>query len=143
LPVSRRPRPPTPSAFASLLVRFRLRSGVSQRALARDSGINPAIVSRIESGDRKPSGPPQVLALARALKLDASETDQLLASTGFWPLALLQLGPADATLLGVAGVLTDSSLEAATRSRFRQVLLLLVEQWRAAAPVRPPPTKPA
>jgi transcriptional regulator with XRE-family HTH domain len=129
--VAKPPRASRSPAFPTLLVRYRARSGISQRALARDSGINPAIVSRLESGARGPSGPAQVLALAKALKLQTSDADQLLASAGFWPLALLQLGPADDSLLGVAQVLTDPGLDETTRSRFRQVLGLLVQQWRA------------
>jgi transcriptional regulator with XRE-family HTH domain len=53
--------------FAELLKTFREAAGLSQRSLARASEINPAIISRMESGDRGPSGPAQVLAIARLL----------------------------------------------------------------------------
>jgi transcriptional regulator with XRE-family HTH domain len=115
--------------FPELLRRARGRRGLSQRALARASRINPAVVSRLESGDRGPSGPEQVLALAAALSLDAADADALLASTGYWPRSLLDLGPGDETLLAVARVLTSPKTDAAQRARFRWLIELLVEQW--------------
>jgi transcriptional regulator with XRE-family HTH domain len=116
-------------SFPELLRGARDQRGLSQRALARASRINPAIVSRLESGDRGPSGPEQVLALAGALRLESSEVDALLASAGYWPRSLLDLGPADETLLAVARVLTSPNLDAAPRARFRWLIELLVEQW--------------
>lgn len=117
--------------FAELVKEFRQRAGLSQRGLAAASDINPAIISRFESADRGPSGPEQVLALARALALDADDTDRLLASAGFWPRALLALGPQDPTMLAVARVLASPALDEAARARFRQIVELLAEQWLA------------
>ncbi len=121
------------ASFAELLRLFRQRHGLSQRALARASGINPAIISRFENGERGPSGPEQVLAIVAALGLPTSDADHLLASSGFWPQSLLQLGPADETILAVAQLLTAPDLSAHARARFRQLLTLLVEHWRAPA----------
>jgi transcriptional regulator with XRE-family HTH domain len=115
--------------FAERLRQARLRRGLSQRALARASRINPAIVSRLESGDRGPSGPEQVRALAAALALDPADADALLASAGYWPQSLLDLGPADETLLGIAQLLTSPRVSPPDRARFRGVVRLLVEQW--------------
>lgn len=117
------------ATFAQLLKRYREDTGYSQRALARASQINPAIISRLESGDREPSGPEQVLAITRALGLDADRTDSLLASAGHWPRAILALGPQDETLLALAKLLTDGRLEDGARARFRQVVQILAEQW--------------
>ena len=117
--------------FAALLKRYREQAGVSQRALARDSAINPAIISRMESGDRGPSGPDQVFAIARALALSTEQTDSLLTSVGFWPEAYSTLGPQDPTLLAVARVLGSRELPEGERARFRRVLDLLAEQWSA------------
>jgi len=119
--------------FGELLRQARQARGLSQRALARASRVNPAIVSRLESGDRLPSGPDQVRALATALALDRPETDALLASAGFWPQSLLDLGPADPTLLAVAHLLTSPRLTTPERTRFRAVLGLLIDQWLSAA----------
>lgn len=121
------------AAFAALLRAYRQQAGLSQRGLASASGVNPAIISRMESGGRGASGPAQVMALARALRLDAAQADALLASAGFWPAVFLALGPQDETLLSVARVLTDPRVSLAARDRLRRVVALLAEQWVAAA----------
>jgi transcriptional regulator with XRE-family HTH domain len=105
--------------------------GISQRELARRSGINPAIVSRFEAGLRGPSGSDQVLALAKALNLDRERADLLLGAGGYWPEAILALGPQDASLLAVARVLTNPRVSPAARERFRAMLDALEEQWLA------------
>ncbi len=119
------------ASFAELLKSYREQVRMSQRSLARTSHINPAIISRLESGDRLPSGPAQVLAITQALALDEPRANRLLASAGYWPKAILELGPQDETLLAIAGVLTDGVLSADVRNRFRQVVQLLADQWRA------------
>ncbi|MGE5619217.1 MAG: helix-turn-helix domain-containing protein [Sphingomonadaceae bacterium] len=121
------------AVFAQLLKGYREGSGLSQRALARASQINPAIISRLESGDREPSGPEQVLAIARALGLDPERTDALLSSAGHWPRAILELGPSDESLLMVARVLTGPHLEDAAKVRFRRIVSILAEQWLDSA----------
>ncbi len=117
--------------FAELLRAYREEVGLSQRALSRSSGVNPAIISRLESGDRAPSGPDQVLAIAGALALDGPRADSLLASAGYWPKAILALGPQDETLRDVARVLSAADLGADAKLRFRRVVGLLAEQWGA------------
>jgi transcriptional regulator with XRE-family HTH domain len=117
------------SDFGALLRSYREHAGVSQRALARASGINSAIVSRLESGDREPSGQEQVLALAGALKLGQAEADRLLAQAGFWPTVYLTLGPADVSLLAVARVLASGQVDGSAKARFRRVIDELTEQW--------------
>ena len=118
--------------FAELLKTYREAAGFSQRSLARSASINPAIISRIESGDRGPSGSAQVVAIARALKLDQEKTDSLLARAGFWPEVYKAVGPQDPTLLTVARLLADRRLGKRERERFRRVVALLAEQWAAA-----------
>ena len=122
----------TVATFAQLLRGYRERAGLSQRELARRTEINPAIISRFESGDRGPSGPDQVLAIVRALRLDRARADLLLAAAGFWPEAILSLGPQDETLLAVARVLTSWDVDEKARTRFRAVVGLLAEQWLRA-----------
>ncbi len=117
------------ATFPELLKRYREQVGFSQRALARASQINPAIISRLESGDREPSGPEQILSITRALALDSERTDALLASAGHWPRSILTLGPQDETLLALSKVLAHSCLEEESKVRFRQVVSLLAEQW--------------
>jgi transcriptional regulator with XRE-family HTH domain len=116
-------------SFAEELKRHREKSGLSQRALARATRINPAIISRMEAADRGPSGPEQVLAIAAALDLDEARCDRLLASAGYWPGSILRLGPQDETLLAVAQLLAGDAAGDESKRRFRQVVGLLVEQW--------------
>ncbi|MGH2460219.1 MAG: helix-turn-helix domain-containing protein [Chloroflexota bacterium] len=115
--------------FAELLKQLRQASGLSQRALARAAAINPAIANRLESGDRGPSGPDQVRAIARALGLDPNRSDQLLGAAGFWPDVFLRVGPGDPTLLRVARLLARPDLSDPDRARFRQIVDLLIDQW--------------
>ncbi len=117
------------AAFAELLKSYRAARGMSQRALARAARINPAIANRLESGERGPSGPDQVRALAAALGLDAEQTDRLLGAAGFWPDVYLRVGPGDPTLLQVARLLASPRVTEPDRARFRAVLDLLVAQW--------------
>ncbi len=130
------------STFAELLKRYREETGQSQRALSRSSGVNPAIISRMESGDRSPSGPDQVMALARALDLDAGRSDSLLASAGYWPRAILSLGPQDETLRTVANVLASPQVSKGSRLRFRRTVQLLAEQWLGSTGETEGPSRP-
>jgi transcriptional regulator with XRE-family HTH domain len=120
------------SDFGELLREYRSARGLGQRALARASEINPAIINRFESGERLPSGPEQVNAIARALALDSLQTDRLLSSAGFWPAVYLAVGPQDQTLLKVARLLASPGVSQTEKARFRQVVDLLEEQWTGA-----------
>jgi transcriptional regulator with XRE-family HTH domain len=119
------------SPFAVQLKESRLRAGISQRGLARKAAVNPAIMSRLESGDRMPSGPEQVIHISRALGLDENATDALLAAAGFWPQVVLAAGPANDVLLAVARVAASDRLDNAAKERFRRLVLAAAEQWLA------------
>lgn len=107
-------------AYGNALRQYRQGRGISQRALAREIGLNPTLVNRSEAGDRGPGSPDEVASIARALKLTASEHDHLLVLAGYWPAAFLALGPADPTLRAVARALTDTSLPEDVRADIRQ-----------------------
>jgi transcriptional regulator with XRE-family HTH domain len=117
------------AAFGELLKNLREERGLSQRALARAAQINPAIISRMESGDRGPSGPAQVRAIASALDLDGAQTDQLLVSAGYFPLVYLDLGPDDETVLAVARTLLLARSRPNTERRFRRTIEAISRQW--------------
>ena len=68
--------------FGSLLRGFRVRAGLAQNALARDTGINAGTVNRLEHDLRLPATLGQALDLARALGLDMPETNRLLDAAG-------------------------------------------------------------
>lgn len=68
-----------PSSLAIAIKQARIAAGLSQNALARLSGIDPAYVNRFERGiqDARPSRT-VVLAMADAMDFDTAATDRLL-----------------------------------------------------------------
>src|ERR687883_571579 len=96
--------------FGALLRGWRERAGLSQNALARRMGVNPAYVNRLEHGGRGAQKRDLLESVASALALAAAERDRLLAAAGHWPASLEQLGPGDPSLLLVADVLTDPAI---------------------------------
>ena len=105
--------------YGDLVKKLRQERGMTQRALARAISLNPTLVNRSESGDRAPSGPDEIAAIARALTLTHAQFDELLASAGYWPAAFVAVGPADRTMYAVASVLADPSLSDEVRQQLR------------------------
>lgn len=70
--------------FGALLDTHRCSAGLSQNALARAAGIDPAYVNRAVKYNRIPTRI-VVLALAEALSLDTFDTDRLLFAAGHAP----------------------------------------------------------
>src|SRR5581483_9314774 len=116
--------------FGGLLRRWRERAGLSQNALARRMGVNPAYVNRLEHGGRGAHNRELVDGVATALGLSADERDQLLALAGHWPSAVDQLGPNDPTLRLVAEILTDPALDERAKRLFRLHVRLAALPWR-------------
>jgi transcriptional regulator with XRE-family HTH domain len=108
--------------YGMLLRRMREQAGVSQRSLGQAVGVSHTLLNRSESGSRLPSDPEEVRRIGAALHLTDDEVDQLLASAGFWPAALLELGPGDQTLRIVAGALRDARLSPGARARLRDAI---------------------
>jgi transcriptional regulator with XRE-family HTH domain len=111
----------------------RQRRGASGYAVARDAGLDRKLYLRSEEGTRRPEGPDEVLAIARALGLDDGERDRLLEAAGHWPGAFLALGPRDATLALLAAALADPLVPIAVRQRLRDQVAAAVATVRAAA----------
>src|SRR5262249_19704772 len=116
--------------FAALLTRWRERAGLSQNALARRMGVNPAYVNRLEHGGRGASNRALVESAAAALDLSAPERYTLLAAAGHWPTALATLGPGDVSLRLVADILADPELAPGEQALFRLHLRLAALPWR-------------
>jgi transcriptional regulator with XRE-family HTH domain len=116
--------------FGGLLRRWRERAGLSQNALARRMGVNPAYVNRLEHGGRGAHNRELVDGVATALELSAAERDQLLALAGHWPSAVDQLGPNDPTLRLVAEILADPTIGERERRLFRLHVHLAALPWR-------------
>jgi transcriptional regulator with XRE-family HTH domain len=118
--------------FAELFQRWRERAGLSQNALARRMGVNPAYVNRLERGGRGAGNRELVETAADALGLGPDERDALLGAAGHWPASLAALGPADPSLQLVASVLTDPELSEQDRALFRLQVRLAALAWRPA-----------
>ena len=120
---------PGMTSFGSLLRAHRQRAKLSLPALGQRVKLDFSYLSRLERGQREPPRRATILALATALDLTGDETDALLVAGGQLPQALAQIGPLDPTVSQVAAVLTDLTIPAADRQRFRQVIALLAAQW--------------
>ena len=118
--------------FGAKLKAYRERAGMSQNALARASGLNPASINRLESGERSPSNRTLIEQICDALGLDAGGRNDLLASAGHLPDVYERVKPSDPTLLAVAGVLGDERVSPEDKSEFRAVLDALARRWGSA-----------
>jgi transcriptional regulator with XRE-family HTH domain len=126
-------------AFGPAVHALRLAAGLSLNQLARDAGVDPAYVHRIES--RALERPPQprravVLSIAAALGLDGRRTDELLAHAGYAPHALLALGGWDEALATIADLLADPALSGPAKAEFREMLRMLAHRWGRSPPGR-------
>ncbi|GBD21714.1 putative HTH-type transcriptional regulator [bacterium HR28] len=70
--------------FARILREYREKHDVSQYRLAKAVGVDHSYISRLESGQRRPSYD-IVLSIARALDLQGEEKKTLFAAAGFLP----------------------------------------------------------
>ena len=70
----------TGQGFAGLLRKYRLRAGLSQEALAEQSGLSPRGVSNLERGISRAPYPSTVGRLADALGLDPAERAALIGA---------------------------------------------------------------
>ena len=118
------------NSFAELLRTYRVGARLSQNALARSVGVNPAYVNRLESGERRPSQRHYVVQIAKALDLDEAATNSLLEAAGHPPLGFERFDPRDRTVQLVAGILADQSIPEDEREEFRQIITLIGHRWR-------------
>jgi transcriptional regulator with XRE-family HTH domain len=76
----------TGETFGQLLRRVRAERGFSQNELARQAGIDPAYVNRLERlGPGRMLGRQIALALAMALEMSYAERDRFLFTAGLSP----------------------------------------------------------
>jgi transcriptional regulator with XRE-family HTH domain/3-methyladenine DNA glycosylase AlkC len=129
------------STFGILLKSYRERAALSQNDLAVKVGLSGSTISRVESGTRAPlHRRSQVLALARVLELDQSETDALLSAADLAPSTApeLSLHPRDETLYRIAQELealrADPHILPAQVRFVEESLLLVLRGARAALP---------
>lgn len=115
--------------FGPTLKRFREARRVSQSKLAERAGFDHSYVSRLESGARTPTRD-AVLQLAKALELEGTHQDELLAAAGFLPREVSSLLSGEPEITEVLGLLQNQDVPEAYRDSMRQVLRLLAEQAR-------------
>lgn len=65
--------------------RYRIRTGLSQNQLARQSGVDPAYINRLERGLQRTAGRNVILRIAEILKLSYLDTERFLCLAGHAP----------------------------------------------------------
>lgn len=118
---------PDPESFGAILAFYRYRAERSRNNLAREVGVDPSYLTRIEHGDREPPRLHIVEAIARALRLSMEEQNRLLVVAGYAPVNVIGW---PAALQAVADVLSDSHLSPEERDRFSDVVRSIAERWR-------------
>ena len=108
-------------SFGIMLRALRERAGLSQSALARQAGLDPSFINRLESG-RRGAERPVADALVAALQLPAREADRLLAAGGFLPPSLARVGLDDPTLQLIVETLSDETLSPTDRAAFHRAV---------------------
>jgi transcriptional regulator with XRE-family HTH domain len=106
------PTPIRAPTFGPLLKRLRVRAGLSQNQLARQSGVDPAYVNRLERSTMPTGNQPSrrvVLGLFESLfaahGARADDRDRLLVAAGLCPEVVLRAGGWDAYRNGIRAAL--------------------------------------
>ncbi len=115
--------------FGELLRVLRQQLDLSQGQLAQRVGLDRSYINRIEAGERGAPGADVILLIADALKLAAPETDALLSAGGHPIRALVTLGLDDPTLLALARILTDGTLDEGSRASLRTTIDAVIAHW--------------
>ncbi len=115
--------------FGAKLKAYRELAGMSQNALARAAGQDPASINRYESGKRSAPGKETVEQICAALNLGGPECDELLVSAGSLPAPYEIVPPHDPTLLTVARALGDPDLDPLDKEELRGVIETLCRRW--------------
>lgn len=123
------PPPRKPDSFATLLRQYRERAGRSRNALAREVGVDPSYLTRIEHGERDVPRQHIIEALYRALLLTIPERNQFLAVAGYAPYSIVALGW-DAGLQAYTDVMTDKRLTAADQEAFQRMVVEMAFRWQ-------------
>ena len=121
--------------FGALLRSLRVRIGLSQNQLARQAGVDPAYVNRLERASPSSSSLPSrkvVLALAETLEAGPVDVERLLVAAGLCPEAIVRLGGWDASLGDIAELLADRRLTQDDLADLRSLLRIVATRWRSA-----------
>ena len=115
--------------FGASLRRLREARGLTQKALAQQIELSPAMVGLIEAGERRATRG-QILRAAEALDLSPGERDSLLEAAGHLPAAYDRVPPTDPDLRLLAELLGDPTLSAEERRALRLAVRLAALRWR-------------
>lgn len=120
-----------------LLRSLRVRAGLSQNALARLAGVDPAYINRLE----RPTPPHRtmpsrrvVLAIAASVEAGRANTDRLLIAAGLCPSAMMSMPAWEPCLTELADTLADASLSEDDRAELRELLRIVAARWRQRPP---------
>jgi transcriptional regulator with XRE-family HTH domain len=122
--------------FGAVLRELRIENGLSQNALARRAGIDPAYVNRLERAPAQSTNLPSrrvVLDLAEAMELGPVGRERLLVAANLCPESIARLGEWDQTLGDVAGVLANPRLSHDDRVEFRELIRIMAHRWGRSA----------
>ena len=129
----REPKRMDRGVFGTALKQFREDRRVSQSKLAERAGFDHSYVSRLESGARTPTRE-AVTQLAKALQLDGSGQDSLLAAAGFLPKEVSSLLSTEPEISDLLHLLHNEAVPSEVREILRAQLRLLAEQARYTFP---------
>ena len=118
-----------PEQFGTYLRRLREARSLTQKALAQQIDLSPAMVGLIESGERRATRG-QILRAADALELSSADRDSLLDAAGHLPAAYDRVPPTDPDVRLLVEVLGDPALSAEDRRAVRLAVRLAVLRWR-------------
>lgn len=115
--------------FAIILEQNRTRVRATQAELARAAGISASYINRMEKGDRPPPSRDVVLRIAESLHLDGGETDELLLSAGYAPLASAVLPVEHPVLELMADILRDGYVPDEELDLLKRQVELIRRRW--------------
>jgi len=115
--------------FPTLLRDYRERDGISRNGMAKRVGVDPSYLTRIEQGEREAPRQHIIMAITRYLRLTTAECNRLLASAGYVPATVTQIGTWDDALQAVVDVLVDFRIAPDERDRFRTTVIAIAAHW--------------
>lgn len=118
------------SRFARLLYEHRRAAGKAGFVVAREAGVNPSYLTRIENGDRDPPGRSIVDALVRALDMDPVDQSDFYVAAGLIPPVITHIGGWPQALEVVSGILADPTIPEDEKREFRRTILAIARRWR-------------
>lgn len=126
------------ATFRALVKRHREARRWSQERLAAESEADHSLVSRLESGQRRPTRE-NAAKLAAGLELTAAQSETLLLAAGFVPTDLPVGGEGAALGVAVWRAVTSAALPLATREQLAAIVGGALALAAADAPPAAPP----